>query len=293
MAPEAAGKFGTLRGDLSFFKDRVDFWLTRFPGFYLAVEARREWVNWDKRVYLSFIRRGDVVLDIGANVGAHSVFFSHLAGRSGRVVSFEPLRVNLDSLRSLLARRGRYENVDVVEAAVGNPDSGTHTATIRVPGADFTQASLAAQSAGSWHGQVEVRSVECPITSVDRCPVVRALPNVSFVKLDVEGAELLALKGAAATIARHRPLIYCEVYRKWTEAFGYGPSELMDLAGTLGYREARVIVDGKIRAHVVGAPIPDTWFTSSSDVLFFREEHRHLVQQFDARYLGRSQVISR
>jgi FkbM family methyltransferase len=284
MRGDGAGKFGTLRGDLSSFKDRIDFRLTRFPRLYLAVEKFRVWVNWDKRVYLSFIRRGDVVLDVGANVGAHSVFFSHLVGRGGKVIAFEPLLPNLDAMRSLLARRARYDNIEVVGAAVGNPEADTRTATIRIPGSDLTQASLASHSAGSWGGGADVRLIECPITSIDRNPALQRVSRVGFIKLDVEGAELFALKGAAATIERDHPLIYCEIYRKWSQSFGYGPSELMDLVRSLGYDEARVIVDGRIHLHVLGDPTPESWFTNSSDVLFFREEHRPMVRVFDERY---------
>jgi len=71
-------RLGALQRDLPFFKDVVDYRLTRFSRLYLFVERFREWVNWDKRVYLSFVRRSDIVLDVGANVGAHSVFLSHL-----------------------------------------------------------------------------------------------------------------------------------------------------------------------------------------------------------------------
>src|SRR6266540_3023338 len=99
------GKFGTLRGDLSFVKDRIDFGLTRFPRIYLAVERHREWVNWDKRIYLSFVRSGETVLDVGANVGAHTVFFSHLVGPRGRVYSFEPVPANVTAMRALVAKR--------------------------------------------------------------------------------------------------------------------------------------------------------------------------------------------
>lgn len=280
------GKFGTLRGDLSFSKDKIDFLLTRFPKLYLAVERRREWVNWDKRVYLSFVGGGNVVLDVGANVGAHTVFLSHLVGPRGKVVAFEPLTGNLESLEKLIARRGRFRNVEIVRAAVGNPDTSTSSATLRVPGSDFTQASLAVQSAGSWSAETEVRTFECPITSLDRDPAVQKLSAINFIKLDVEGAELSALEGGAATISQHRPLIYCEIYRKWTEPFGYGPAELMAFLRSLGYGEARLIIDGEIRAHELGDPLAADWFARSSDGLFFLNEHREMVRRFDDRYLS-------
>lgn len=277
-------KYGTMRGDLSGAKDIGDFWLTRFPALYLAVERYREWVNWDKRVYLSFIRPGDVVLDVGANVGAHTVFFSHLVGVRGRVVSFEPIPENVAAMQALIARRARFDNVSVVQSAVGNPGD-TATAVLRIPGKDSTQASLQPQSAGSWTGPSDIRAVTCAITSLDADPRVRGLERIDFVKIDVEGGELDVLKGAAGAIAQHRPLIYCEVFEMWASSFGYGPSDLAELVRSLGYREARVITSGRVHAHNIGSKLPDSWFTSSSDVLFALDEHRHLLRRFDRRYL--------
>lgn len=285
LSPRArATKFGSLRGDLSGYKDQGDFWLTRVPGLYLAIERYREWVNWDKRVYLSFIRPGDVVLDVGANVGAHTVFFSHLAGPHGRVLSFEPIPENVGAMHALLARRARFDNVTVVQAAVGNPGDAD-TAVLRVPGKDSTQASLQLQSTGSWSSEPDIRSIACPITALDANPRVKPLENVAFLKIDVEGGELDVLRGAAATIARHRPLIYCEVYEEWTRSFGYGPSDLMQFARSLGYREARVITDGRVHAHDLDSTFPEGWFARSSDVLFALDEHRPLLRRFDRRYL--------
>jgi len=83
---------------MPYLKERVDYQLTRYPRLYLAVDRYSPGINWDKRVYLSFIRRGDNVLDVGANVGAHTVFFSHLVRANGRVLAFEPVPENLVAL---------------------------------------------------------------------------------------------------------------------------------------------------------------------------------------------------
>ena len=71
-------RLGSLQRELPFFKEFLDYRLTRYPRLYLFVERFRDWINWDKRIYLSFVRRGNIVLDIGANVGTHAVFLSHL-----------------------------------------------------------------------------------------------------------------------------------------------------------------------------------------------------------------------
>ena len=150
-------RFGTLQRDLPFLKDVIDYRLTRHPRIYLFVERFRTWVNWDKRVYLSFVRKGDFVLDVGANVGAHAIFLSHLVGEEGSVLAFEPLPSNVDALHETIERRSRIANIHIIQTAVGNPDGSTETVTMRSPADDLTQASLHAQSAGSWHGARALR----------------------------------------------------------------------------------------------------------------------------------------
>jgi FkbM family methyltransferase len=277
-------KFGTLQRDLSPLKDAIDFQLTKIPALYLFVERFREWVNWDKRVYLSFVRSGDTVLDIGANVGAHSVFLSHLVGRRGRVLAFEPLPANINSLGETLRRRGRFANITIVPVAVGNPQSVGGTVTIKAPGDDLTQASLQLQTTGSWEGKSDVREFSVPLASLDADKNVQALERLAFVKIDVEGGELDVLRGASYTLSRHLPLIYCEAYDKWEAAFGYAPADLLNFARSIGYSAARVFSRGRVRPVRLDQAVPADFFSVSADVLFFAERHRAMVERFDRRY---------
>src|SRR5688500_9251111 len=218
-------KFGTLQRDLPFLKDAIDYQLTRFPRLYLFVEQFREWTNWDKRVYLSFVRPGNNVLDIGANVGAHSVFLSHLVRGKGKVLAFEPLEANVTAFRETLRRRSRIDNIDVFTRAVGNPRSAGDEVTIKVPSGDLTQASLETQSAGSWEGTSTIQEYRVSLTSIDAEKDVQGLAHIDFVKIDVEGGELNVLKGAARTLSTHRPVIYSELYERWAASFGYAPAD--------------------------------------------------------------------
>lgn len=277
-------KFGTLQRDLPPLKDAIDYQLTRAPSLYLFVERFREWVNWDKRVYLSFVARGNTVLDVGANVGAHTVFLSHLVGKQGRVLAFEPLPTNIDALRETVRRRARRTNISIVPVAVGNPALREEIVTLMIPGGDATQASLALQTTGSWERKERVREVGVPLISLDAFEDVQSLRQIDLIKIDVEGGELDVLRGASQTISRHLPLIYCEAYDKWQGSFGYGPSDLISFARALGYRAARVFSEGRVYAVHLDQAVASSLFTTSADILFFAERHRAAVERFDRRY---------
>lgn len=277
---------GSLQSQPSALKHMLFYWLTRIPALYLFLERHRRQGNWDKRVFLSFVHRGDTVLDVGANFGGHAILFSHLVGRKGRVIAFEPVPDSFAALQENVELRARFPNISIFPLAVGNPAAATDTVLIRVPGDDFGQASLAIQSAGSWEGESNIRQYSVSMTSLDADLSVQRLPRIDFVKVDVEGGELNVLKGAARTLARHRPLLYCEVYEKWAASFGYTPAVLLGFVGSLGYSSARVITKGRVHSLRLDEAAPNGWFDTSSDVLFLTTEHSRLVKAFDRRFLG-------
>ena len=279
---------GSLQSQPSGLKHALYYWLTRFPPLYLFLERRRRQGkgNWDKRVYLSFVQGGDIVLDVGANFGAHTILFSHLAGKKGRVIAFEPVPESFDALQENVDLRARFKNISIFQLAVGNPASPNDAVLMRVPGDDFGQASLAIQTAGSWAVERDIREYPVSMTSLDADTTVQLLPRVDFVKIDVEGGELNVLKGAARTLSKHRPLLYCEVYEKWAASFGYTPADLLGFVRSLGYSSARVITKGRVHALRLDEAAPTGWFDTSSDVLFFATEHSRLVKGFDRRFLG-------
>lgn len=164
------------------------------------------------RLFREHLRPGDTVLDVGAHVGYYSLLSSVFVGDQGEVWAFEPNPQNAGFLRRHveLNRRG---NVRVTQAAVAEAEG-----TARF---DFGTGSGTGYLAEG--GALEVRTVRLDDFCRDHGL------RVSAVKIDVEGAEMAVLEGAAETIRRERPTIFlsthgAEVHRRclaWLRERGY------------------------------------------------------------------------
>jgi FkbM family methyltransferase len=145
------------------------------------------------------VRPGQTVLDVGANIGAHTVPLARLAGAGGRVLAFEPQRIPYYCLCANVVLNN-LSRVACYQAAVGAAGG-----SVRVPELDFTREN-------NFGGVGLLR--DYPGLPCSTVPVVRVddlqLPACHFLKVDVEGMERQALEGAADTIRRHRPLLYVE-----------------------------------------------------------------------------------
>ena len=140
------------------------------------------------------VKAGDVVLDCGANVGV----FTRMALErgAGLVVSIEPAPKTVECLRRnfekeiaagrvIVVPKGVWSHSDVLELAQGGDGNST--------GDSFVL------------GQNQANKVKVPLTTIDILAVELKLPRVDFVKMDIEGAEKEALRGAAETIRRYHP----------------------------------------------------------------------------------------
>lgn len=200
-----------------------------------------------KMLLIGLVRRGDVVFDVGANRGIFTALMSNLVGAGGRVHAFEPSPDTCRLLQGTLAERARDPaNVVVNASAVGMRDG---TATLYTPRRDDGQASLRTHDAGSWSDGAPVRSAEVRVTALDTYVVSLALRRIDVVKMDVEGAELPALRGFAAGLRAGHPIVVCEVCGAWTRSFEYQPSDVVDELQSAGYDSFYLVTDrGGLRA---------------------------------------------
>lgn len=153
---------------------------------------------------------GGVFFDIGANVGYHTMLLSRLAGVVGRVDAFEPVHSAADSLEETL-RGNDLSNVIVHRIAVGATQG---QAAMRVGALRESGRSYMVGATVGYRSELEgtTRTVEVPVTSIDVLREKGEISSPSLVKIDVEGAEVLALKGMTKTLHSARPVLIAELW---------------------------------------------------------------------------------
>ena len=159
-------------------------------------------------LYRSLLKRGDVVLDVGANIGCTAIVFSELAQM---VHAFEPSRTTCNFLRRNIAGAG-LTNVaihDVGLGAVSGEFPLTFNPSNRSGG--FVSNQLRA-GAGHVIETISLRTADEMVKALN-------IPKVDFIKIDVEGFERDVLMGAKGLIAAHRPVVVLELNHWCLNAF--------------------------------------------------------------------------
>lgn len=187
---------GTIRQSETRYGTLCHFELDEPIGRSLALYG--EWAQGELDLLSQFVTAGDVVVDVGANVGTHTLGFASLVGRAGRVISFEPQAAIVELLRKNVALN-KLTNVEVHGSAVSDAPG---TAVLRVPNYGERHNSGGAQLVDEQErGTLEVETVTLDSLRLERC---------ALVKVDSEGWEDHVLGGAAATLDRCKPVVYAE-----------------------------------------------------------------------------------
>ncbi len=181
-----------------------------------SFELYGEFSEGEVSIFRQLIKPGMVVLDIGANIGAHTLFFSQAVAAEGSVIAFEPQRLMFQLLAANMALNS-ITNVFCHLKALGDTNG-----SIAIPSLDVNKINnfggLELERAATVTEQVE-------LIKLDNLP----LPHVHFLKLDVEGMERKVLAGGVNTIKQFRPIMYVENDREEKKI------ELIQFIDQLGY----------------------------------------------------------
>lgn len=159
------------------------------------------------RAYTPLISPGATVLDIGANIGAHTLHFARLAGPTGRVLAVEPtdyaiakLRRNLELNPSLAARVSTHQHFLVPDSSTPPPATVPSSWPVGEGRADPRVGAV---------GRYQPATGAVAITADDFCEAAR-VERIDFVKIDVDGNEHSVLRGFRRGLERFRPTILIE-----------------------------------------------------------------------------------
>ena len=193
--------------------------------------------RWEPEVWdaiSSGLSDGAVFLDVGAHIGYDSLKASTRVGDSGRIVAFEPNPNTLTSLRANIAASGA-RNIIVQPIACTDTEQ-TLSLFDSTLGGNSGSSSLSQQNAGAVTRSYSVRG-----RPIDDVVAEMGLTRVDVLKADVEGAELLVLRGATRTLQRFHPKLVLEVVPRQLANMNTSVEELEQFIKGLGYNTMRQI----------------------------------------------------
>ena len=174
-------------------------------------------------------RPGMTFMDIGANEGLFSLFAARKVGPSGRVIAAEPSSRERKRFERNLARN-RIANVTVVPCAIGNAPG-----TARLQIANSGHAGHNTLGAFTYDDVNAVDLEDVPVETLDALATRLQVERVDVVKIDVEGAELKVLQGAASLLRRTRPIMLIEANEGALQGQGASSTEVVALLEDMGF----------------------------------------------------------
>ena len=186
---------GGIAWDLD-LREGIDFAIFLLGGFELRT----------LRLYRQLIQPGATVLDIGANIGAHTLPFADIVGSAGRVVAFEPTQFAYTKLQRNLELNPRLrERVTTLQMAL------VDSSTAQVPEQIYSSWPLDSEEGLHAVHRGRLRGTQgAQAATLDDVMQSLELDRVDFIKLDVDGHEPEVLCGASRTLARFHPKILLE-----------------------------------------------------------------------------------
>ena len=159
-------------------------------------------------IFKHLVQKGNTVLDIGANVGIHSVYLSKLVGENGKVFAFEPVDYNLKRLNTNLCLNGGGNTV-IIDKAVGEINTVMQMNIFKETDFDLGNNSLVENEHISSVDISRFYKKDVNVIKLDDFVEEKKL-QIDFIKMDIEGFEYYALKGMKNIIQNQTPPMIIE-----------------------------------------------------------------------------------
>jgi len=204
-----------------------------------------------------YVPQGSLVIDVGANVGFFCQRFAQWVGDDGMVIALEPEEHNFNTLVRALKKEGLSHRVQTLKA-VAAAEPGT--AFLEINPLHPADHKLALNDTG----------LSVDALTLDELVGKDNSPRPSLIKIDVQGAEMLVLMGAANTLRNHGPVLFVELHEEGLNRFGSSVTAILNHLSNQGYSAywlersgpPKRASDAEIHARTAG--------NSYVDVLFLR-----------------------
>jgi FkbM family methyltransferase len=198
----------------------------------------------------TLLKPEDTCIDIGANFAYYTVRLARLCPK-GKVVAYEPIPSTFKIADKIIKKEGasnvRLYNLGVGEKAatlvfelplqeIGTPSAGQAHMT----GRDNKES----QDKGMYTF-TKMEKVSCQVVALEEH--LSDLERLDFVKIDIEGAELFALKGMKKLLDKFQPMILIELCAPFMKGFGYTTADLVNLMKSHGYALYKTDTKGKLQ----------------------------------------------
>jgi len=183
----------------------------KYVGQRIALEKYEPYLT---KLMLSKIKTGDVILDIGANIGYYAVLFADKVGKKGKVIAIEPDPINFEILQKNI-KNNKLFNVVAVQAAVGNENKKMEIYESKENYGDHRM----------W-GNGPTKPVFC--RRLDDLLKELEYKKIDFIKMDVQGFETEVIEGGKNMIEKNKPIIFFEYWPWGNKKAGSDIKKMMD-----------------------------------------------------------------
>ena len=252
MGRKPQGQNKVLAAKLGLYPEHIEGKLYKVQGFdmYLTTmehiqrvlieQGAYEWA--ETSLLPKFVKRGSIAVNVGANVGYYSLLLSRLVGHRGHIYAFEPLPINFERLKINIDIN--VDNVTPYNLALGDaPKISRYKFNPSINGGIPNFGGFSMVGTESEDGNIVIETI-----TLDDFVQQRAIQDIRFLKIDVEGFESQVLNGARATVQRFRPTIMVEYLAMLKTGTDQNVREIQRFMDSMGYTVCRV--HKKPRLHI-------------------------------------------
>jgi FkbM family methyltransferase len=180
------------------------------------------------------VTMGNRCFDVGANVGMIAIPLAHHLRNNGggSIIAFEPVKPNFDRLKKTVSLNHLEDVVKTFNVALGD-EEGEIEIALETQGGASTGNAVMSKIADDLSGFTVSKA---RITRLDTFVEEQDIDLVDFIKVDIEGAELLFLRGGQKFLAKSRPIIYGEFHSGMMPKFGHNFLDVIEFFKPLNYR---------------------------------------------------------